>query len=240
MLVIALIVTVCVVWFTIFLISDAGLPLYLSTTPPPNAFRDQVIWVIGASSGIGAQLAEDFAKQSGKVILSARRVDKLEALSKKCSDLYEKSLPSGAGSSDGPASMVLPLDVTKHETHATALAEILKVYGRIDLVVFNSGIYDARPVNDTPLDRVRELMDVNYISYVALTKTILPHMVEKNHGKVRIIPSFVHVINDSFVVFADCSSLLLGRICSSSSKCCVWCNKICDCKLQYFLFLITP
>ncbi len=58
-------------------------------------------------------------------------------------------------------------------------------YGRIDIVVLNSGIYENRPAVNTTMERVRELMEVNYLSFVALSKAILPHMMHSKHGKVK-------------------------------------------------------
>ncbi len=186
----SLIVIAIVAAVGILLASDANISLYLAPSPPPNAFKDKVVWVVGASSGIGAQLAEDFSKQSAKVILSSRRVDMLNVLAEKCTDLYAKSIshgPTTTSDSLSPAALVLPLDITKHEDHEKAFAEVLRVYGRIDILVLNSGIYENSPAIHTTFDRARELMQVNFLSFVALTKVVLPYMVEKNYGKVILI-----------------------------------------------------
>jgi gluconate 5-dehydrogenase len=82
---------------------------------------------------------------------------------------------------------VLPLDITKHDQHEAAFAEVLKVYGHIDILVLNSGIYENKPAILTDITRIQELMNVNFLSFVALTKVVLPTMIEKNHGKVSVL-----------------------------------------------------
>ncbi len=190
----SLIVIAIVAAVGILLASDANISLYLAPSPPPNAFKDKVVWVVGASSGIGAQLAEDFSKQSAKVILSSRRVDMLNVLAEKCTDLYTKSISYGATttSSDSlsPAALVLPLDITKYEDHEKAFAEVLSVYGRIDVLVLNAGVDQASEAIETSFETTEYLMKLNFLSYVALTKAVLPSMVKQKSGKVRLICRF--------------------------------------------------
>jgi NADP-dependent 3-hydroxy acid dehydrogenase YdfG len=182
-----------IAFLVIFLISDANLPLFLAPAlPATGAFQDQVVWIVGASSGIGAQLAEDFSRQSAKVILSSRRVSLLNSLAIKCSTLYEESLQTEPKSvtrspqEQSPAAYVLPLDITQYDgdAHDNAVAEILRVYGRIDLIVLNAGIYQVEEAMYTNAETLQEVMNVNFLSFIALTKRILPVMISQKHGKV--------------------------------------------------------
>ncbi len=183
-----LLFTACLITvLIIFLISDAHLPLFLAPSPPPTgAFRDQVVWIVGASSGIGAQLAEDFSRQSALVILSSRRVPLLKSLAEKCESLYHENTPK-ANDTQPPAAYVLPLDITQYEgdSHDAAIAEILRVFGRIDVIILNAGLYQVEEAIHTSAEALQHIMDVNFLSYVALTKRILPVMVNQKHGKVR-------------------------------------------------------
>jgi dehydrogenase/reductase SDR family protein 7B len=80
--------------------------------------------------------------------------------------------------------MVLPLDITKHDQHEAAFAEVLKVYGHIDMLVLNAGVDQANPAIDTTYETTEYLMNLNFLSYVALTKKVLPSMVNRKSGKV--------------------------------------------------------
>ena len=72
--------TILVVIIGIFLSIDTDFPLYILPNPPENAFEDKVVWITGASSGIGASLANDMARVGAQVIISARREDKLQGV----------------------------------------------------------------------------------------------------------------------------------------------------------------
>ena len=94
-------------------------------------FRDQVIWITGASSGIGEALAAAFAAQGARLVLSARREDELERVRQRCLE--------GAGASSDSV-LVVPLDVTDWDAVPTALQRVLDTFGRVDVLVNNQGI----------------------------------------------------------------------------------------------------
>jgi NADP-dependent 3-hydroxy acid dehydrogenase YdfG len=157
----------------ILLVSDANLSLYLASPLPVDAFKNQVVWVVGASSGIGAKLSEDFCSHSAHVILSARRVGRLEELAKSCVLLGAASV------------QVLPLDVTDFAAHEPAFEQILSRHGHLDMVVLNAGVDQANTAQETEVETTRYLMNLNFLSYVSLTKTVLPHLTGRKSGQVR-------------------------------------------------------
>ena len=112
-----------VMGLAIFSIFDADVVTYLY--PEALDFNGQVIWITGASSGIGASLARELTKKGARVILSARRVKELEDVASSCIGPYKP--------------FVLPLDVTNMEAQVYALATIMDKYQRIDSVVLNAG-----------------------------------------------------------------------------------------------------
>lgn len=139
-------------------------------------FKDKVIWVTGASSGIGEALALELAKHEARLILSARRKDELKRVAA-LTKLPELDL------------MILPFDL-KDTSNSTALtASIINKFGRIDMLVNNGGMSQRAEAERTPIEMDRELMEINYFSYINLTKAVLPYMKRQKSGHVIVISS---------------------------------------------------
>ena len=177
-----ILIAATVALFAVFLASDADLPLIFLPAPPKNAFKSQVVWIVGASSGIGAFLAQDFSKSGAKVILSSRRVQQMEVIAKNCEKLYAES--TGEVSMD--AVKILPLDVTDITAHQAAVDEVMKIYGHIDVLVLNAGVSQRNTAMDTPFIVTKDMMHLNFLSLVALNKLVLPSMVNRKSGKVSL------------------------------------------------------
>lgn len=139
-------------------------------------FKDKVIWITGASSGIGEALALEFARLEARVILSARREDELKrvgALTK----LPELDL------------MILPFDLSDTKNATGLTAQVINKFGRIDILINNGGYSQRSEAIETPIEIDRQLMEVNYFSYVALTKAVLPYMKRQKSGHIIAISS---------------------------------------------------
>lgn len=136
-------------------------------------FENKVVWITGASSGIGAALAEAFAAEGAKLVLSARRRDELEKIAAKC----------------GGDVFVLPLDLSKADTLEGLTQQVLARFGAVDVMVHNGGISQRSLVKDTVMDVHRKLMEVNYFGTVGLTRAVLPSMLEKKSGRFVVISS---------------------------------------------------
>jgi dehydrogenase/reductase SDR family protein 7B len=138
---------------------------------------EKVCWVTGASSGIGEALVLELAARGAKLVISARRAERLEALRLRCPD------PSRVA--------VLPLDVAdtaRADEHArTALIP----FGRIDVMVHNAGIGQRSRALETALDVDRRIMEVNYFGVIALTKALLPAMIAHGGGHLVVVSSVV-------------------------------------------------
>jgi len=140
-----------------------------------NVFTNKVVWITGASSGIGEALAYAFSGAGARVILSSRRADELERVSRGCAHPEQVR--------------VLPLDLLEIQSFAAKTAEAISFFGQIDLLIHNGGIAQRSLVKDTSMEVHRRVMEVDYFSYVALTQAILPHFIERKAGHFAVVSS---------------------------------------------------
>lgn len=149
------------------------LPAYLYKT----MYLDQkVIWITGASSGIGEALALELAKFPVKLVLSARRKDELERV----------ALLTGLSSKD---LFVLPMDMLDIDAIPGKVQEVIEYFGQIDIIIQNAGISQRSMVKDTVFQVYRDLMEINFFSIVALTQAVLPHFTQRQRGHFVAISS---------------------------------------------------
>eukprot|EP01040_Poterioochromonas_malhamensis_P002516 gene2516-2673_t len=156
---------------------DADLGVTFGSNPPKAAQKDKVVWIVGASSGIGAALAVDFAKDGAKVVISSRREKQLKDVAERCRQ------------QGGKSPTVLPLDVNNFECHEKAVRSIIDEHGKIDIVVLNAGFTQRSLAVDTPLKVTEDIIKTNFLSYVSLTKNVLPSMAENKGGKIIVLSS---------------------------------------------------
>lgn len=138
-------------------------------------FENQVVWITGASSGIGEALAKGFAREGARLVLSARRESELRRVAAAC---------VGSASVD-----VVPFDLSDIEALPIVVDEVVRRIGRIDLMVHNAGISQRSFARDTALSVDRRLMEVNYFAVVAMTKALLPHMLSIRGGRFVVVSS---------------------------------------------------
>lgn len=139
-------------------------------------FKDKVVWITGASSGIGEALALEFARLEARVILSARREDELKRVAQ-LTKLPDLDL------------MILPFDLSDTSNVSALVAQVINKFGRIDILINNGGFSQRSEAMDTSLDMDRKLMEVNFFSYVALTKAAAPYMKRQKSGNIIVISS---------------------------------------------------
>lgn len=142
-------------------------------------FDGKVVWITGASSGIGEACARAFAREGAELVISARRREELERVAER----------SGAR-----RVRVLPLDLAElgrsEERARAAVAEA----GTVDVMVHNGGISQRSRALDTSIDVDRRLFDVNYFGTVALTKALLPGMIARHSGQFVVVTSLTGLI----------------------------------------------
>ena len=132
----------------------------------------KIIWITGASSGIGKALAIKFAEKGWIVAASARRENLLEDLNKFNPNIYS-----------------FPLDVTEIENCKLIANKIIEEFGGIDICVFGTGMHDPKSEKRFDLNKIREIMEVNYFGTMNSINSIYEYFSEKKNGQISIISS---------------------------------------------------
>lgn len=138
-------------------------------------FENKVVWITGASSGIGEELAMQVASLGAKVVLSARNEDKLIALKAKLAE-PERHL-------------IKILDLEHSNNFPELVEEVVTELGSIDFLFNNGGLSQRSEVFETPLGVDRRIMEINYFGNIALAKAILPVFRKQQSGHFLIISS---------------------------------------------------
>lgn len=140
-------------------------------------FQSKVVWITGASSGIGEALAYAFSKEGAHLVLTARRTNRLEQVKNAC---------QGSGKI-----LLLPFDLTQHDLHATMVGAVIEHFEQVDVLVNNAGVSQRSRVIETDFSVDRRIMELNYFSVVSLTKHVLPFMLQRGQGHIVVISSLL-------------------------------------------------
>lgn len=132
-------------------------------------FRNKTVWITGASSGIGEQLAAEFAGEGARVIISSHEQEELERVKAKLKPV-----------SDDVHVVVFNLGDPK--AVESAADHVLKAFGGVDVLMNNGGISQRALAVETPVEVDRRIMEIDYFAGVILTKALLPGMIERGEG----------------------------------------------------------
>jgi short-subunit dehydrogenase len=142
-----------------------------------KTIENKVVWITGASSGIGEALAYAFDKEHARIILSARRADELERVKNNCSNKEHIK--------------ILALDLEAHDTLAQKTTDALALYGQIDILINNGGISQRAFAVETQIEVDKKIMDIDYFGSMILTKQVLPYMLAQKSGQIVAITSLL-------------------------------------------------
>jgi short-subunit dehydrogenase len=138
-------------------------------------YNNKVVWITGASSGIGEELSRQLAAKGALLVLSARNQEKLEAIRDTLA-FHSKHF-------------VLPMDLEKSSEFDELAAQVFNRFGKIDVLVNNGGISQRANAFETTMEVNRKIMEVDFFGNIALTKVVLPYMQKQKSGQILVISS---------------------------------------------------
>ena len=134
--------------------------------------NDKVIWITGASTGIGKSLAIKFSKNGWKVAISARRAEILDDISKQNENIFP-----------------FPLDVTNKEECKKVFLEVKNKLHNIDICVFSTGTWDPKKEKDIDIDQIENVMKVNFFGTLNSIKSVEKYFKDLGKGHISIVSS---------------------------------------------------
>ena len=139
--------------------------------------RDKIIWITGASSGIGRSLALLMGQRGARIILSGRN---------------QKRLQEVQGQMPQPdRAEILPMDLGAPDALPGIVDKALTLFGSVDMLVNNAGISQRSLIKDTSMEVYEKMMRVNYLGTVALSKALLPHFIQRKQGHFVVVTSLM-------------------------------------------------
>jgi dehydrogenase/reductase SDR family protein 7 len=145
-----------------FALADADLSV-VDRSMPEGWWKEKVVWITGASSGIGEAFAMKVAKLGARLVLSARRESELNRV---------KMAASGS-----ERHLVLPMDAEDFDSHEKLVEKVLQEMGSIDVLLLNAGRGGSELATKTDFESTRKMIDLNVLHCVSLTRLVVPHMI---------------------------------------------------------------
>ena len=141
----------------------------------PRNFDEQVVWLTGGGSGLGREMALEFARQGATVAVSGRREDRLKEVVQALEE-------------QGARGLAVPCDVTDEPSVQAAVASVVEAFGRIDVVVANAGFAVSGRVAELSHEEWRRQFDVNVLGLVSTVRHAMPEL-RKTSGRIGLVAS---------------------------------------------------
>jgi len=138
-------------------------------------YKDKVVWITGASSGLGKEFAIQLAKKGAIIVLSARTESKLIEIKQRLVN-SEKHI-------------VFPIDYENYQEFPALVSALLKLVPKIDCLINNAGVSQRSNIIETPIWLDEKMITINYIANIALSKALLGHFVQCKSGQIIVISS---------------------------------------------------
>ena len=151
-----------------------------------NFYKDKVVIVTGASSGIGLASVRNFASLGAKIVLASRSIEKLEKIAEELNNRF-------AAHNSQLAAHCIKTDVSKEEDCKNLIEKTIETFGKIDILVNNAGISMRAVFKDMDLSVMKSLMDTNFWGTVYCTKYALPYLLESKGTVVGVISTAGYV-----------------------------------------------
>ncbi|EDX03360.1 dehydrogenase/reductase SDR family member 7 [Drosophila simulans] len=176
-----LLVLYYVVYVLLWILLDCNVALWYKSRfgVSLSSMRGQVVWITGASSGIGRALALSLARHGVKLVLSARRLEQLEQVQEEC-------LAAARGLLATKDVLVIQMDMLDLDEHKTHLNTVLNHFHRLDVLVNNAGRSQRASWTEVEIEVDRELFELDVFAVVHLSRLVVRYFVEQNGGRGHI------------------------------------------------------
>jgi dehydrogenase/reductase SDR family member 7B len=134
-------------------------------------FTDKIIWITGASSGIGEALAYGFARENARLIISSNNIEELNRVKNNCLKYCK-------------VCKTVPLDLEIPSSIKEAFEKVILLFPKIDILINNGGVSQRTLLKDTSMEIFRKIMEINLFGAVNLTKLVLPVMIGNGGGHI--------------------------------------------------------
>lgn len=149
-----------------------------------DSLDSKVVWITGASSGLGAALAKECALQGAQVVLTARRLDELEKVRVSLLNPDQH--------------LCICADISNESQVRQAYEQVIQHKGRIDWLINNAGLSQRALIADTNMHTERAIMEIDYFSQVFLTKTVLPTFLAQQSGRIVFVSSVAGLLGTQY------------------------------------------
>lgn len=143
-------------------------------------YRGKVVYITGGSSGIGLAAAKLIAQAGGRVAISARGKERLDA-----------ALSEIKASAPGVDAIAIACDVSSPDDSRRAAREVIAHFGGCDVVIANAGVAHCMRLDDTEDEAYERMMRINYLGTVHTIRAFLPHLKERRGGRIGIVSSLL-------------------------------------------------
>ncbi|MEQ3664676.1 MULTISPECIES: SDR family oxidoreductase [unclassified Olleya] len=140
-------------------------------------FKNKVVWITGASSGIGKGLVLALSKLDCQIIISSRKETDLNLIKQLC--LKPENIA------------ILPIDLANYDNMKPIVAKAISLFGSVDLLINNGGISQRSLIIDTDISVDKKLMEIDYLGTIALSKALLPHFIKNQSGHYAVVTSLM-------------------------------------------------
>lgn len=184
-----------------------------------NRLEGKVAVITGGNSGIGACTAELFAKEGAKVVISARRVEQLEAVATKIKEA-------------GGEVLIVPCDISKQEQCKNVIEKTVEAFGKIDILVNNAGVVDSglEPIEKVTDETIDTLIDINAKGTLYMAREAAKIMVEEKSGSIVNVSSVAGYTGGGGVAYVASKAAVIGMTKNIAMRCAnvnVRCNALC-------------
>ena len=143
-------------------------------------YKDKIVWITGASSGIGEGLAHAFAREGARLVLHSLTMEELENVAAYCT-------------LNKIDHMLLAFDLAEPNDYPAVVKQVRDRFGRIDVLINNAGISQRALTHETLIEVDRKIFEINFFSALELTKSVLPLMLDQGYGSIAASSSITGI-----------------------------------------------